>query len=618
MEPDFAPFVTLSEEMATALRQLQMTDVIAADAPSDTPEQPQSEAAEEVEDEQPTDEARKIVRWLDNLPSAEMQIDDWLDEDTPDEEALENATNLSKLVKIFVKKVKRARKKRPGLIQGDAVIENALFAASAMTHAVIEFTLAKLPLKHAKTATLQALLSLLPQQAALRQAQSVKRLTEIVSAGMERASGKNVTGKSTPERLAELSARMKMTAKTLQSVDSLAAPAREESIELAREILRRLNKLGFSDKPLKEMIDVAKPGDKAAFASAIEEAADMYKNVVLEAANKNSSIMQDQRVKAGNDAVNVFAHSIKLMAAKEMPNSIAAAQQIGADDAHNPNDWDNLKNHTVDRLVKSMEGGLEKAANNIEMEQDQEKDDDQQQQQDALDDAMQQTDSSKRKKKRKRRNPRSGSGKSKGSKKLSKVKQAIEADDYALKQGRFSRDAKAARAEDSPYRAPTEPAVSAVAPVQPTSTTKPTVETDKKSNKPTNKPDSSKTAKDAANQLQVTKAKTNAQTDKKQQTRPDQNRQTVKPDANKPKDPNNIAQGLNAEALAAIRQLGGALLKVGNEVRDIQKNSGGGGSNSMTSVGAKDKIMGDNKTMAQRVAESEVQKGPRNQGGPGM
>ena len=482
--------------MASALRQLQLEDV--------------GEAIEE----QSADEARQVLRWLSNLPSAAMPIDEWLESGTPQEAAVK-AGSLSQLVRSLIRKIKRARRQRPDILK-DTLVENAYHAAAAMAQAVIEYTLTRLP-GHAKAAELEECISMLPPQASMRQAQSVARLAETVACGMEQASGKNITGKSVPERLVEASRRLQSTARKLRPVESLEPPAREESIELAREILRRLKNLGFSDKPLKEMIEAGRPEDKAAFAEAIDEMVDTYANLLLEAAETTPNLLQDQRVKEANEAMAAMVHGIKLMAAKEVPSSIAAAQQISADVTRSPEEWDRLHAHTVDRLLKSMEGGLEKAVGGIEAEQDRQAQEDDQQRQEMLDAAMQSIEhhGGRRKRKRRRR------GRSGGGKKALKDKQAHEADDYVLKEGRFSRDTEKGR---TPNLAPSIP-------------------------------------------------------------------------------------GLTAEALAAVRQLGGTLLTLGRQAQEI--------SATMATVSPTDKIAPDDKTVAQRVIE-EQQRSARNQGLTGV
>jgi len=486
-----ASFVEISEDMLSALQQLQLPD--------------------EDDAEESGDEARQLLRWLNNLPSIESPLEEWLEESSP-EQALAKATNLSKLVKLFIRKVKRARRKRADILT-DMSVENAAHAAAALTQAVIEYTLTALPENH----PLDAALETLPPQAEQRQTQSVKRLVELVASGIDIASGKNISGKSAPERLVELSVRIGQTARKLRSIDTLEPPAREESIELAREILRKLKNLGFSDKPIKEMIDAGRPEEKAAFAEAIDEMADMYKNLLHEAAEINPNIMQDQRVRDASAAISVFEHSVKLMAAKEMPSSIAAAQQISADATHNPEEWGQLHDRTVGRLVKSMEGALEKAVGDIQAEQEQQRQDDEQAQQQA-EAALQQSDQQSRRKKRRKRRSGGGSHRSGGgSKKQQKEKMGHESEDYVLKKGHFDRDAKSARAD-------------AMAPMP----------------------------------------------------------------------------GLTPEALAAVRQLGGTLLNLGNQAKDL--------SAALAAAPSTDnKIAPDDKTAAQRIID-EQQRNPKGQG----
>lgn len=79
--------------------------------------------------------------------------------------------------------------------------------------------------------------------------------------------------------------------------------------------------------------------------------------------------MQDERVKEATDAASTFDHAIKLMAAREMPDSMAATQQIGAEATKQPAAWKKMAGHTLDRLLKSLQAGVEQAASAIEQEQ---------------------------------------------------------------------------------------------------------------------------------------------------------------------------------------------------------------------------------------------------------
>jgi len=486
MENNSTQLIAISEDMASALRLLQLAD-----------------AGESVQEEA-ADEERKILRWLSNLPSVDMALDEWFDAGAP-EEAIARAASLSQLIRLYIRKLKRARRRRPEIMREDVAVEDAFHAAAAMTQAVAEHTLSTLPDHHPQITKLEALIVSLPAQADMRQTQSVKRLVETLETGMDRTSGKNISGKSPAERLVEMSGRIETTVRTLRSIDSLEPPAREESIELAREILRRLKNMSFSDRPMKEMVDTGQPEDKAAFAQKIDEMADLYKNLLQEAAVINPNILQDQRIRDANDAVATFSHAVKLMAAKEMPTSAAAAQQISAAEGK---EMEDLHRRLAERL-ESIERGVNAAKELLDEQQEQQQNEDLAQE--AADNAL--SDTTRRKKKRKRRGgSRSGSG----GKKQHKEKMAHEADDYVLKQGRFGRDAKTARGEN-PAAMP----------------------------------------------------------------------------------------GLNAEALAAVRQLGGTLLNVGNQAKDIGAT--------LATVSATDKIAPDDKTVSQRVIE-EQQKNPRNQG----
>jgi hypothetical protein len=165
---------------------------------------------------------------------------------------------------------------------------------------------------------------------------------------------------------------------------------------------------------------------------------DTYKNLLLEIAQTNPDIMKDPLIVEANDAVSSFGAAVSLMAAKEMPNSIASAQQISAVDE---NALGSLADRTLSRVVKSMEGGMEKAVNELESQQNED-----QAQQETRDANVQLNEHVQGKAGRKKRKSRSGFG----GRKQQKMQQDISADDFVLKQGRFS---EPARAEARPTRA---------------------------------------------------------------------------------------------------------------------------------------------------------------------
>ncbi|MCC6227421.1 MAG: hypothetical protein IT195_13595, partial [Microthrixaceae bacterium] len=321
--------------------------------------------------EESVEEARTILRWLRNLQFSEPTLEEWLNQGTPAEQ-VGKAEALARLVEVYSGLAHQSAAGRPELLR-DLSVEEAGDAAGAIAMALARHSLSMLPPGHAAVPQLETALDAMPERWEMREHQSVKRLLSVIETGIERMTGLAAHAQSPVERLVEISERIRDTARRMRSVDSLEPPAREESIELAREILRKLKNLKLGDTPVEELMTVGKPEDKAAFAQAIDEMAEMYRNLLSEAAHANPAIMNDPRIKEANDAVGTFSHAIALMAAKEIPSSVAAAQKISADVTQMPEDWKGLHHRTVDRLMKSMEGGLEQAVSEL-MAQQQEQD----------------------------------------------------------------------------------------------------------------------------------------------------------------------------------------------------------------------------------------------------
>lgn len=373
------------------------------------------------------EEARTILRWLRNLQFGDRDMEEWLSHGTPPER-MAKAEAVTRLVENYAGLLYQATRKHPE-IMGDLSVEDAGNTAGAMAQALAAYTLSTLPPDHPGAGQLQALLDTMPANWNLRQTQSVSQLLETLENGFGRiAGGPHPFHEKPPlERLLAIGDRMTTAAYQLRSVNDLRDPEREESLELAREILRRLKNLKLSDMPLDELILQGTPEDKAALAQKLDEAVDIYKNLLSEAAHINPGILADARVKEANDAAGGFAHAVTLMAAKEIPSSIAAAQQISADVTRMPEEWKGLHHRTVDRLVASMEGGLETAVNELAAEQ-QEQQQDEQVSQEAFDTHLHGH------KRRRRRKQRSAVATAR------KAHKDIIADDYVLKQGRFRED----------------------------------------------------------------------------------------------------------------------------------------------------------------------------------
>lgn len=378
------------------------------------------------------DEARKILRWLRNLQFGDRDMEAWLDQGTPAEQAAK-AEAVARLTEIYGAQLKGAAPNNAELLK-DPVIEDASTAAGALAFGLSMHSLNALPDGHPGIEHLETLMESMPPHWEMRQAQPLSRLLDFMEEGIAKASGLEL-GETTPtDRLIREGQRLTRHARDMRSVESMQPPAREESIELAREILRKLKNLGFSDKTLQEIVDTGRPEDKARLAETAGDAVEAYRNLLAEAAHANPALAQDKHVQEAGEAAGQFAHAIALMAAKEMPNSIAAAQQISADATQNPEEWKNLHGHTVDRLVKSMEGGLEKAVGEIAAQQEQQEQAEEVQA--AAELAAQHSGQSRRR--RRRRSSRSGMGGAKQRKQHTD----ITADDYALRQGRFREEQK--------------------------------------------------------------------------------------------------------------------------------------------------------------------------------
>ena len=298
--------------------------------------------------------ARKTLRDLRNLQNNQLDMEYWLQiGELPAQIA--KAELFQTLIQTYAGLSKLAQLTNPELLN-HFTIENANFAAGSIALSIALHTLDILPENHPDFAKLDESLDAVPEAWDIRLAQSVERLTDDLESGLSHLAGKPMGDKSPIDQLLEISEKIQQTARELYSIDTLEEPAREESIELAREILRRLKNMLFSDKPIEDAIDTGKPNDKLAFARKIGEMVDMYKNLLAQAAISNPEIMQDPRVQKANGAVRDCADGVALMANKELPEN----RKKKDDEEQNQ-----VARTTTRNLVQSVEEGVETASKEI-------------------------------------------------------------------------------------------------------------------------------------------------------------------------------------------------------------------------------------------------------------
>jgi hypothetical protein len=382
-----------------------------------------------------TEEARRLFRFLRNLQQGDENVETWMGSGTPTEQVAK-AQALHRLIEIYSGELHKATRARPEAFY-NVIVDEASETAGGFAFGLAVHTANSLPPLSPEVVRLDTMIDAMPEVWDQRSQQSVKRLLDTLEAGLRHTMGADVSDKSAADRLVEFSAHIRDTAQKLRRAEDMDRPAREESIELAREILRRLKNIKFNDRPIEELTR----GDvehKAEFAQKVDEMVDTYQTLLAEAAQNNPDILKDQRVLAANEAVGQFAHAISLMAAKEMHTDMAASQKISAEIAVMPEEWKDLDGKTVGKLAERMEGGLEQAVGELAAEQQEQQKREEETVQDVADSHHQHS-------RRKRRRRSASSGLGAGG--MRKVDRDIRADDIALNQGRFQ-ESPGARATD--------------------------------------------------------------------------------------------------------------------------------------------------------------------------
>lgn len=423
-QDDIMQSVQNCENLVQQANQLYSIDTLA--------EEPRAESIEE---------ARKILRLLRNMEFVDRNTEQFLGSGTQAAVASKKQA-LGKLVDIFSMHARHATRNNPAL-RNDPAVDQARESAVTIALELTEHTRRQLITEEERYLQrheekifyemedrLNHLIDSLPAEADFRILQSLSRLLDSLEMGLERVSGQEVE-KTGLDRLSQAALRTHAWALQLYE-EKLEEYTREESLEYAREIMHRLQQLIPEGITLEEFAQQATLPQKIAFAAQVEELVEAYRNIMSEAFQRNPDLVFDEEVRQANDAIGGFASAVKLMASKEIPNSIAAAQQISADITQEPGQWKDLHHRAVDRLIKSAEGGLEKAIGEIAQ------DDDEEQAEDVAQELMEASVQDDRRKRKKRRRGETKSRSGKGGKKQRRKQMDLSADDRILKQGVFA------------------------------------------------------------------------------------------------------------------------------------------------------------------------------------
>jgi hypothetical protein len=331
---------------------------------------------EEEPRETSIEEARKILRLLRNLEFSDQHLEEFLDHGTPATQ-LAKKEALVKLVDVFAQHYQQAVRKNPAL-KDDPILEQARDTTATIALEMAEHTRKQLVAKSIREQTdkehqaqrddvlsqrearLNKLIDSLASQSELRVPQSAERLMDTLEMGVQHIVGRELDTPNT-ERLSKASTRSHNAAMQLRDRSKMSQPVRAESLTYAQQMLEELRRIAPTDKTLLQFAQTATLQQKIEFGKQVDELSEMYRNIMAEAMEYDPTLASNPLIKDANDSMGGFSSGVKLMASKEIPNSMAAAQQISADITQEPQHWKQLHDRTIDRLIKSAEGGLEKA-----------------------------------------------------------------------------------------------------------------------------------------------------------------------------------------------------------------------------------------------------------------
>ena len=156
------------------------------------------------------------------------------------------------------------------------------------------------------------------------------------------------------------------TASRLTDVSQLSEPVRQDAIEIAREILRKL-KLGLGTKNARDALRL-NPGDDVAAVGGVQGVAMVYERLLAWGRGIDAKIAQHPAIASATLAVGQLGYLAKLQAlelAKSVGN-MPLAERIGARIAQMPAAYKDIGNASFGELLQRVEGGIDTVLNRIQ------------------------------------------------------------------------------------------------------------------------------------------------------------------------------------------------------------------------------------------------------------
>ncbi len=161
------------------------------------------------------------------------------------------------------------------------------------------------------------------------------------------------------DALAEQIDAIEQTAHSYQSIDSLQEPTRRESIEIAKEILRKL-KLALGQSMVGEGLNMDGTTDPFSILDALKGAVRVYEYHLHKVMQLDAAIMENPAVTAANQSIGKFgfiAKSMVLHTAKRL-NDTRMVKVVKDQLMKMPKSWAPKPTERYSTLLNDLEGGL--------------------------------------------------------------------------------------------------------------------------------------------------------------------------------------------------------------------------------------------------------------------
>lgn len=153
-------------------------------------------------------------------------------------------------------------------------------------------------------------------------------------------------------------------------VNALEQDALAQAAQDGKTIYEWLKNVKFNDKSVQEIIDTGTPQERQEVLTAVPTILGHFNDMRARGLARDPNLADDPGMQEADAAAGVLKHSISILAALEKVTSQNQSQQISTGITEQPERWSELASHSVERLVKLVNRGVQAALSAMDRKHD--------------------------------------------------------------------------------------------------------------------------------------------------------------------------------------------------------------------------------------------------------